>query len=126
MTKFHIHLNPQCADGWRPVELEKRGAALLLSGEALDLAFLGDGDTLPAGAIDHPLLRGAEIRRVGEMIEIDALLFPISLSQTDPAACFPEPILVTTDGPIQLPPQAPPVPEPKTPITEEASDADQH
>lgn len=123
MMRFHITLHPQIADDRAPLVPEKQGAGLSLNGELLDLAILGDGDTLPAGAIDHPLLRYAEIRRVGDVIEVDALLFPISPSQTDPAACFPEPILVTDDGPIQLPPQAP---EPEVAESEGDSDADQH
>lgn len=120
-------LHPRACDNLTPTLLERAGEALFIYSRRLDLSFLADGDTLRRGAIDHPLLRGAEIRRVGDVIEIDGLLFPISLNQTDPAACFPEPIIVTGDGPIPLPPQFPPEPEPAPePEQPEEPNADQH
>ena len=124
---WKITLSPQCVDTPDRLALVADGAVLSINGAALDLSFLADGDTLPAGAIDHPLLQRSEIRCHGGQIEIDGLLFPISLNQTDPAACFPEPIIVTGDGPIPLPPQFPPEPEPAPePEQPEEPNADQH
>ncbi|WP_341667331.1 hypothetical protein [Alcaligenes sp. SDU_A2] len=124
---WNMILSPQGCDSPQALVLAAHGATLLINGAVLDLSFLGDGDTLPAGAIDHPLLQSAEIRRQGDTIEIDGLLFPISLNQTDPTACFPEPIFVTGDGPITLPPQFPPEPEPTPePEQQDAPNADQH
>lgn len=124
---WKITLTPQCVDTPAALDLVSDGATVSINDADLDLSFLGDGDTLPRGAIDHPLLQGAEIRRQGDQIEIDGLLFSISLNQTDSAACFPEPITVTGDGPIPLPPQFPPEPEP-TPEPEqpEEPNANQH
>lgn len=122
---WEISLSPVVFDAPEQLDLATHGAVLSVNGAELDLSFLADGDTLPAGAIDHPLLQGAEIRRLGGVIEIDGLLFPISPSQTDPAACFPEPIIATGDGPIPLPPQFPPEPAPE-PEQPEESNADQH
>lgn len=121
-----ICLKPQCVDDWEQLALVREGTMLGINGAGLDLSFLAEGDTLPAGSIDHPLLHGAEIRCRGDVIEIDALLFQISPACTDPAACFPKPILASEDGPIQLPPQASPVSEPETTDPEEEPHADQH
>ena len=127
MTIFKLNLCPVAVANPEPMLIVLTGRALTINGAALDLSFLGDGDTLPAGAIDHALLQRAEIRCHGGQIEIDGLLYPISLNQTDPAACFPEPILVTEDGPISLPPQFPPEPEPAPePEQPEEPNANQH
>ncbi len=125
MTTFKLNLCPVAVADPEPMAIALIGRALSINGAALDLSFLADGDTVPAGAIDHPLLQRAEVRRQGDQIEIDGLLFPISLSQTDPAACFPEPIIVTGDGPIQLPPQFSPEPAPE-PEQPEEPNADQY
>ncbi|USY23936.1 hypothetical protein NIZ92_11435 [Alcaligenes sp. 1735tsa3] len=113
-----IILSPQVRSGDLEVlRLERQGSVLVLNGEPLELSFMGPGDHLPAGAIDHPLLLGAEIKCTAEGLEIDGLLFHIDAQQTDPAACFPDPVIITHDGvvalPAQTPPPPPPVPEPE-------------
>lgn len=124
---WEIILSPLCVDAPEPLSLSVNGAVLTANGAALDLSLLADGDTLPSGAIEHPLFLGAEIHRHGGLIEVYGLQFPISLNQTDSAACFPEPITVTGDGPIPLPPQFPPEPEPAPqPEQPEEPNADQH
>ena len=105
MMNWIIKLSPQCVDAPEILVLSAHGARLSINEDVLELSLLEDGDILSADAIDHPLLRGSEIRRRGDVIEIDAMLFPISLDQTDAAACFPEPIIATQDGLIPLPSQ---------------------
>lgn len=123
-----LKLSPQIPCGEViPLVVERKGATITINGDALDLSFMQPGDSLPAGAIDHPLLESAAIERNTTGLLIGGLIFPISAGQTDPAACFPEPILVTEDGPIPLPPQFPPEPQP-TPEPDhlEEPNADQH
>lgn len=123
-----LKLSPQIPCGEAvPLVVERRGQALVLNGEVLDLSFMSPGDLLPVGAIDHPLLKSATIERNETGLLIDGLLFHIAANQTDPAACFPEPVIISHDGVVALPAQAPappsPVPEPEpepvaTPTTE--------
>lgn len=123
-----LKLSPQIPCGEAaPLVVERRGQALVLNGEVLDLSFMSPGDLLPVGAIDHPLLKSATIERNETSLLIDGLLFHIDARQTDPAACFPEPVIITDDGVVALPAQTPappsPVPEPEpepaaTPTTE--------
>ncbi len=106
---FIIKLSPQVPVG--PVQalhLERLGEILKINGEDLDLSFLSPGDHLPAGAIEHPVLKDATITRHADYIQIDQLLFQIAADQADPTACFPELIQITEDGPVILPPQLPP------------------
>lgn len=103
---YEIKLIPQVRDDIQ-LALERRGDLILVNGVEFDLSFLSDGDELPASAIEHDLLRTGIISRRGAVISCD-ILFPISSEQTDSAACFPQPILVMDDGPIQLPPPFPP------------------
>lgn len=128
-----ILLTPQVPNGGvMPLSLERKGEALIINGELLDLSFMEVGDTLPPGSIDHPLLASAEIKSTSEGLEINSLLFHIDARQTDPAACFPDPVIVTEDGvvalPAQTPPPPPPAPEPESePVESSASELeDEH
>lgn len=114
---FIIKLCPQVPVGTaQKISLERSGTILRINEEELDLSFMSLGDVLPAGAIEHPLLKQATITRRADSIEIDQLLFQITADQTDPAACFPEPIVVSEDGPVTLPAQfPPPAPVPELP-----------
>ena len=136
---FIIKLSPQVPVGAvQELYLERLGNVLKINEDELDLSFMSLGDVLPAGAIDHPILKQATITRGADSIQIDQVLFHIAADQTDPAACFPEPILVTQNGPVALPSQfPPPAPEPElppepdfetdlAPEMKEETDADQH
>ena len=66
-----LKLSPQIPCGeLAPLVIERRGQALVLDGEVLDLSFMSPGDSLPVGAIDHPLLTSATIAR-GDIEFID-------------------------------------------------------
>ncbi|EKU29884.1 hypothetical protein N879_04215 [Alcaligenes sp. EGD-AK7] len=111
-------LTPQVPIGdVAPLTVVRQGEKITINGEVLDLSFMEQGDSLPAGSIEHPLLGGASVIRDETGILIDGLLFHIAASQTDPAACFPEPVIISHDGVVALPAQAPappsPVPEPE-------------
>ncbi|WHQ44499.1 hypothetical protein [Alcaligenes faecalis] len=136
---FIIKLCPQVPVGTaQKMSLERLGTLLKINEEALDLSFMSPGDVLPAGAIEHPLLKQATVTRHVDSIEIDQLLFQIAADQTDPAACFPEPFVISEDGLVALPAQSPPpAPTPELPPEtdfetnpesemKEETDADQH
>lgn len=82
------------------LKLERLGDTLILNGEAFDFSPVGEGDILPAEAINSDLLTFDITRENG------ALLIGISLphgpSPADDVA-FPEPITVTDNGPIAVP-----------------------
>lgn len=136
---FIIKLCPQVPVGMvQKISLERSGTILKINQEELDLSFMSPGDVLPAGAIEHPLLKQASVTRHADSVEIDQLLFHIAADQTDSSACFPEPIVISEDGVVALPAQSPPpapIPElpseadfetsPESEIKEE-TDADQH
>ena len=116
-----LKLNPQVPSGGvLPLAIERRGGALVINGEVLDLSFMSVGDSLPLGSIDHPLFASATIERDEFGVLIDGLLFQIDAGQTDPAACFPEPVIINHDGVVTLPAQTPPTP---LPISEPEPDA---
>lgn len=108
-----LKLSPQVPYGDpSPLVVERQGEILFLNAEALDLSFMEPGDSLPSGSIDHPLLGSATIERDESGFLIDGLLFQIDAGQTDPAACFPEPVIISHDGVVALPAQTPPTPLP--------------
>ncbi|XJC80007.1 hypothetical protein ACHFCA_35565 (plasmid) [Delftia tsuruhatensis] len=136
---FIIKLCPQVpVDMVQKISLERSGTILKINQEELDLSFMSPGDVLPAGAIEHPLLKQASVTRHADSVEIDQLLFHIAADQTDPAACFPEPVVISEDGLVALPEQCrSPAPAPELPPeadfetnpeseVKEETDADQH
>lgn len=111
--KMTLNLRPQVPIGEvRTLVIERQGKTLRLNSESLDLSFMRPGDYLPVGSIEHPLLGGASIICDETGVVIDGLLFHIAADQTDPAACFPEPVVIVEDGIVPLPAQSPPPPPP--------------
>lgn len=111
--KMTLNLRPQVPIGEvLALVIERQGQTLRLNDESLDLSFMHPGDCLPAGSIEHPLLGGASVIRDETGILIDGLLFHIAADQTDPASCFPEPVVIVEDGIVHLPAQSPPPPPP--------------
>lgn len=76
------------------------GDVITINGEDLDLSAMANGDTLPASAVDHPLVVGM-ITRVGDENRI-TLILPIGYPAPEEAR-FPAPIVMTDDGPVPLP-----------------------
>ena len=93
-----ITLTPQV----RPDSLtvSKSGDILTINGDAFDFSFIEEGDTLPADAVDCPLLASEVTRTDGEIIL--SLLLPIGPAASE-AARFPAPILNAPDGDIEVP-----------------------
>lgn len=107
MISWRIILRPLIVRPEEDLSLSAKvaGATIFINGAPLDLSPMQDGDVLPRGAVASPMIRG-EIRRTGDVIEIP-LTFPIVFDAPE-AARFPAPILLTSDGPVPLPPKVMP------------------
>jgi hypothetical protein len=104
---MHINLSPVRMDENLTVSLD--GAVLTLNGVAFDFTQLPEGATLPADAIDSDWITGPVERINGELHLTLRLPHGPNPSQ---AVAFPEPIHATEDGPIALPFDPLPEPEP--------------
>lgn len=93
-----LNLSPQRRDDMLVVE--KNGDSLILNGDVLDFAPLPEGATLPSDAIDNPWIIGDVTRKDGQL-EL-TLLFPHGAEASE-AARFPEPLVVTENGNVELP-----------------------
>ncbi|WP_268797504.1 hypothetical protein [Pseudomonas huanghezhanensis] len=93
-----IKLSPSRRDD--TLTVEKRGDALILNGEAFDLARLPDGGTLPSTAIDSPWFAGDVHRQGGELVVTLILPLPINYS---PAQAYPDDLVDVADGDVVLP-----------------------
>ncbi|MBA8851178.1 hypothetical protein FHW20_002113 [Ochrobactrum intermedium] len=111
-----------------PVDLaiEKRGDVLIINGDELDFTDLPDGGAYPPEALEIDAVFGG-VSRKGDEIRITVAL-PYDLAGE---FVTPEPITVTSDGPIALPegrypppPEELPMPE-ADPIAEGEDDAAQ-
>lgn len=93
-----INLSPQRRDDSLLVSV--LGAVLSINGEAFDFSQMANGDTLPAGAVTSEWFLGDVNRTDGE-IELTLILpLPANFS---PAQAFPQPLVITSDGPVALP-----------------------
>lgn len=89
------------------------GAVVTVNGEPFDFSQMADGDTLPAGAIASEWFVGDVHKANGELELTMILPLPVNYS---PAQAFPEPLVVSADGPVALPQ---PLSVPKAEVTEE-------
>lgn len=103
--KILIKLIPMGVDlAETPVPLlDFEGTTLIINGEALDFGFIADGDVFDNTGVEGP--NGeyflAPITKEGDMLYI-TLKLPHGPNPSQHVA-FPEPILVTEAGPIELP-----------------------
>lgn len=110
-----IKLSPQRRDD--TLTASRAGEVLTLNGEAFDFSQLPEGGTLPADAIDSEWIVGDVSRVAGELHL--TLRLPHGANPGH-AVAFPDPLHVTTGGPIPLP--FDPEPEPEVieePVAEE-------
>ncbi|RIZ44702.1 hypothetical protein AXX04_13810 [Pseudomonas aeruginosa] len=82
------------------LSLSRAGDVLTVNGQAFDFTPLPDGGELPAEAIGSKVFAGPVVRRDGRLELI--LRFPLA-ADASAAARFPEPLLIETDGPVELP-----------------------
>lgn len=95
-----IILSPVRMDSDVTLSLVKTGDTLTVNGEDFDFSPIGNGDTLPMKAINSTWF-DKDVERVdGELVISIILPNPWNYS---PEQAFPEPIVVNTDGFIELP-----------------------
>jgi len=99
---FKLTLSPYAPlpGAYQPLQVSVQGDVLTINGEDYDLSPLPEGGELPSEAIPGEVFAGP-IKREGGMIEV-ALRFPVAPVASE-AARFPEPIIVTNDGPVEMP-----------------------
>ena len=93
MTTFHVELSPQRRDD--RLHLEKRGATLLFNGEVVDPSAYDDSAPVSQWIVGRP-----EAVDGGWSVTI---ILPHGFPAPR-ASRFPVPIVVSADGPVQLPP----------------------
>ena len=87
--------------------LSKSGDTLTINGETFDLSGITEGATLPRDAVACDWL-ASDIDRVGGALHLTLILILI-LPHGDHApqeTLFPQPVTITTDGPVNLPPHS--------------------
>jgi hypothetical protein len=99
-----ITLSPQ-VNAMDDLSLSVDGDTITINGDVLDLSPMNDGDTLDAEAVDNPYV--IETIRTANGTLYLTLLFPLRRGAPDEAR-FPQPITITTDGPVPLPANAAP------------------
>jgi len=79
----------------------RSGDTLTLNGEAFDFSDLPDGATLPRHAIDSKWFAGDVMRIDGDLHIM--LVLPHGPNAPE-ATCFPQPITLTKNGTVDMPP----------------------
>jgi len=98
-----ITLHPVRADA--ALTLSRTGDTLTVNGVAFNFTALKDGDTRPRDAVDCPALL-SDVTRIDGVLHL-TLLLPHGANAPQ-ETLFPEPLLVTQDGDIALPPYTAP------------------
>lgn len=93
-----INLSPQRRDD--ALVVSRTGDILTLNGENFDFSELGEGEVLPRDAVATSWLV-SDITRVGGQIEL-SLILPLGANASE-AARFPEALVLTEDGNVELP-----------------------
>jgi len=96
---MHITFNPVRRD--EALTLSKTGDVLTINGQAFDFGPLSDGAELPRDAVVSDFIAGS-VRREGGDLHL-SLILPHGANAPE-ATRFPEPVTVSEDGPITMPP----------------------
>ena len=98
---MRIKLTPQRNDG--RLTLARKGAVLIINGEAFDFSLLPDGAVLPQDAVACDLL-ASDVTRVDGVLHL-TLVLPHG-QNAPPETLFPSPIDLFVDGEAKLPPHS--------------------
>lgn len=96
---MQIKLSPVRAE--ESLSVSRQGDILTVNGEEFDFSPLPDGATLPLEAIDSDWFSGP-VERIDGVLHV-TLRLPHGANAPE-ATRFPEPITLTEDGPVSLPP----------------------
>ena len=89
---------PQRSDD--TLTVSANGDELTLNGVQFDFSQLPDGATLPRSAIDCPWISG-DVKRVDGELHIPLRLPHVPGASE--AVCFPQPLQINQNGPVELP-----------------------
>ena len=95
---MNITLTPMRHD--TPLMLERAGDVLTINGAIYDFGPIPDGATLPRDAVECEWLAGDVTRRDG-VLHL-TLILPHGANAPEKTR-FPKPLVLTTDGPVELP-----------------------
>lgn len=109
---MRISFSPMRRDDALTLE-KSSGERLRINGELFNFNPLAEGDTVPAGAIPCDWIVGP-VERVGGEVCLTVIL-PHGPNPS-PAVAFPEPITVIEDGPVAIPQDPAPEPQPEEPV----------
>ncbi|GHC41733.1 hypothetical protein GCM10007291_49540 [Gemmobacter nanjingensis] len=103
-----ITLSPIRSDA--SLTLTRQGDTLIINGVAYDFGPLAEGATLPREAVQCDWL-ASDVTRINGKIRLTLILphgpIPLDAPPEARVVTHPEPVLVTTDGPILLPSYSP-------------------
>ncbi|ETX26451.1 hypothetical protein, partial [Roseivivax isoporae] len=97
---MHLILSPARRD--EPLALSRAGDVLTVNGQVLDFGPLPEGATLPRAAIDCRWIAG-DVERAADGTLTVPLILPHGPDAPE-ATRFPDPVTLTADGPVTLPP----------------------
>lgn len=97
---MRISFTPQRRDDTLTLELTAPDR-IRINGDLFNFGPLSDGGMIPAGTIPCDAIFGP-VERIDGDIHI-TLRLPVPANCTDPWMCFPEPLTVTEDGPVDIP-----------------------
>lgn len=84
-------------------DIETRGETLIIDGEAFDLSTIPEGATLPGEAVASMWVCGP-VERIDGQLHLTLLLSHDADAPN--GTMFPDPVRVTSDGPVPMPPYA--------------------
>ena len=93
-----INLSPMLSD--ESTAISVKNDVLTVNSQAFDFSQLPEGATLPQQAVGSHLIR-SDVTRSGGQIVV-SVLFTHKADASD-AARFPQPIITTKNGPVELP-----------------------
>lgn len=101
-----IKLSPVPSEEAAPV-VSVVDQGITINGEVFDFSIVPTGFILPRGSVDSPWFADSEIIRDhdGELTVTMRFPYPAGAGED---MCFPAPIIVTEDGPLDLPTYTPP------------------
>lgn len=101
-----IYLSPVRMD--EELMVDREGDLLYVNGEVFDFGPLLEGATLPAEAISSKWFSG-QVDRIGGELHL-TLILPHGADAPEETR-FPQPVVLTDDGTLELPPPSLPAPE---------------